>query len=58
MPGLQVTVKVENDRYYPVDENAKNFARIAGTKTLTPSAVESIRRLGCEIKIELPELTE
>ena len=36
---------------YPVCDNAKEFASIAGTKTLSESAIESIRRLGYSVDI-------
>lgn len=35
---------------YPINEAAKIFANIAGTKTLTMQTLRSIRDLGYEIK--------
>lgn len=34
---------------YPADANARSFAAIAGTKTITPAALRHIRNLGFEI---------
>jgi hypothetical protein len=34
---------------YPHCDTARQFARIAGTKTLTPDAIRKIRALGYEI---------
>ena len=35
---------------YPVDETAKRFAAIAGTKTLTVNALQHIKALGYQIQ--------
>jgi hypothetical protein len=40
------------ETFYPVDENAKLFARIAGTITLTRVTLELIDQLGYEIEIK------
>jgi hypothetical protein len=42
--GVQVT--------HPVCDHAKLFAKLAGTKTLTPHALETIRALGYHIEVE------
>lgn len=34
---------------YPACANARFFARIAGTKTITPAALQQIKNLGFEI---------
>ncbi len=57
---MGITVKVK-DVYgkrtiYPVDEAAKQFAAIAGTKTLTQSVIDHIKTLGYEIKVEQSSL--
>jgi hypothetical protein len=35
---------------YPACEQSRNFAKLAGTKTLTPAALRQIAALGYEIK--------
>lgn len=37
---------------YPACESAKAFARIAGTKTLTPAALREIEALGFSIEVK------
>ena len=37
---------------YPACESAKAFARIAGTKTLTPAALREIEALGFAIDVK------
>lgn len=43
---IQVRNVFGNDTVYPVDQAAKEFASIAGTKTLTRDSLASILRLG------------
>ena len=43
--------------YFPMDHYAQTFARIAGTKTLTPEALALIMSLGYQIEIKHPETT-
>lgn len=42
-----------NEAIYPVCDNAKLFAELAGTKTLTRQAVETIKKLGYDV---IPQL--
>lgn len=53
-----VKIRIESvygeKRCYPVDETAKTFAEIAGTKSLTTHTMALIERLGYEIKVETP----
>ena len=44
--------------YYPLCENAKTFAQIAGTKTLTEDTLALIKKLGYEIKASAKSLDE
>lgn len=53
---MQLTVELK-DQYgtqvvYPVCDNSKLFARLAGTRTLTPSAISLIKQLGYEIIVK------
>lgn len=41
-----------NDLIYPVCDKAKVFASMLGTKTLTRSAIDHIKRLGYEIRVQ------
>jgi hypothetical protein len=49
-----ITVNIEPQYgkwvYYPVCKDAKVFAEIAGTKTLTEQTLAHIRELGYEVK--------
>lgn len=53
---MKITVRVANNygiqTVYPKCDQAKLFARIAGTKTLTTHALRDIQLLGYEIEIE------
>lgn len=41
---------------YPVCVHAEEFAKLAGTKTLTDAAIKSIRALGFKVTLEQQEL--
>lgn len=41
-----------NDTIYPECETSKNFARIAGTKTLTLEVLGIIKLMGYEVEIK------
>ena len=41
---------------YPVCDDAKTFAALAGTKTLTPEVLDLIKALGFEIEVVVPVL--
>lgn len=51
-----ITVKIKNnygaDHVYPVCQKAQDFAKIAGTKTLTPYVLKLIKSLGFEIRMQ------
>lgn len=57
----QVTIEIRqvygNESIYPVCDNAKLFASIAGTKTLTPAALKCIKALGYEIVVKQKEFS-
>lgn len=44
--------------YYPACEDAKAFAAIAGTKTLTDDTLTQIKKLGYEIKASAKSVNE
>lgn len=52
----EILVKFVNvygeDKVYPVDEPARNFARIAGTKTLTEYTISLIKSLGYTVNVQ------
>jgi hypothetical protein len=54
-----VRIKAQYGGYaiQPVCDKAKTFALIAGTKTLTPSAIECIKALGYTVAVEQQALT-
>ena len=41
-----------NEVFYPVCENAKLLAEIAGTTTLTERALQNIKKMGVKIVLE------
>lgn len=46
-----------NEVFYPVNDTAKTFASIAGTKTLLPSVLAKAKTLGFEIELQAPTFT-
>lgn len=56
----KITVQIKNvwgnKTIYPVCETALFFAKLAGTKTLTPDAVRVIKNQGYQIEVA-PEVT-
>jgi hypothetical protein len=56
MKHIEVTIKkvYGNRVIYPVCPTARDFARIAGTKTLTPETLRRVRDLGYSIREVYP----
>ena len=57
---MKITIEVR-DIYgirtiYPHCQTAKLFARLAGTKTITRHALETIRALGYTVEVKQPEV--
>tara|TARA_R100001163_G_C4963580_1_gene126386 strand:- start:512 stop:688 length:177 start_codon:yes stop_codon:yes gene_type:complete len=52
MPKLIVQIKniYGVNRIYPVCEKSKCFSRIAGLKTLQPTVIDEIKKLGYKIE--------
>lgn len=57
---MEITVQIKtvygNETIYPVDDSAKAFAKLAGTKTLTRSALQMIKALGYDVKVKADEI--
>ena len=58
MKQIEVIIEPQYGRwvYYPVCDDAKAFAAIAGTKTLTEPTLVQIKKLGYEIKASAKSL--
>lgn len=59
---MQITVEVRSiygrDTVYPACADARRFADIAGSKTLTSQTLRLIRDLGYTIRVQHPAITE
>lgn len=57
---MKITVRIKNvygaDLIYPVCENAKLFAEIAGTATLGTKTIRQIKALGYEVEVQTQQL--
>jgi hypothetical protein len=57
---MEITVRITSNygakTVYPVCETAKIFADIAGTKTLKPTTINSIKALGYKIVVQQEEI--
>jgi hypothetical protein len=55
MNPQEIIVRIDrnygNRVIYPICDTAKHFAELAGTTTLTPKTVETIKKLGYEVKV-------
>lgn len=49
---IKIENKYGNELIYPVCENAKLLAQLAGTKTLTQNALATIKLLGYQIELQ------
>lgn len=58
---MQIVVKTKEvygvRNIYPVCDTAKLFADVAGTKTLTPSVINLLKKAGYSIEVIAPEVT-
>ena len=57
---MEILVDVKNVfgniLYYPADENAKIFAKIAGNKTLTGETIRQISKLGITVSAKTSQI--
>ena len=55
---MNITVEVKNvygnETIYPVCETSKLLAKLAGTKTITHEAIQTIKALGYKIELKQP----
>lgn len=55
MVGAEIYVSIKNvygnQQIYPICANAKTFAVLAGTKTLTMQAIGAIKDLGVKVNV-------
>lgn len=54
---VQILENYGREAIYPADEQARLFADIAGTRTLTRTTIEMVKKLGYTIKLEQPVVT-
>ena len=54
---IQVAVKVQYgvERFYPICEASKIFARLTSSKTITEDSLKLIKELGYTIEVEQPQ---
>jgi len=55
---MKITIRIEKnygiETAYPACDNSRLLAKLAGTKTLTWHALETIRALGYSVQIDQP----
>ena len=54
---IEVKNNYGNEVFYPVNDQAKRLATIAGTKTLSPATLSNAKVMGFEINIKSPAYT-
>lgn len=54
---VKMTSVYGKQTFYPICDKAILFAQIAGTKTLTASALNTIIKLGYKLEVEQPAVT-
>jgi len=54
-PTVTIEVKQQygKELAYPVDDNAKSFCQLAGTKTLSRDQLRKIKDLGFDVQIKM-----
>tara|TARA_R110002110_G_scaffold392684_1_gene606237 strand:- start:1959 stop:2162 length:204 start_codon:yes stop_codon:yes gene_type:complete len=55
---VKITNNYGNSLVYPMNEQARLFCQIAGTKTLTERTINNARKLGFEFKVTTERLSK
>jgi len=57
---MNIQIKVKNHYgntiYYPACDKSSLLARLAGTKTLTPESIRTIKELGYNVQVKQPTM--
>jgi len=57
---MEIVIEIKNvygvEKFYPICDKAKLFASIAGTKTLAPSVLVSVSKLGFTVTLHQQDL--
>ena len=56
--NIQIEIKNHygNTMYYPACDKSRLLARLAGTKTLTPESLRTIKELGYNVQVKQPTI--
>jgi len=58
---MKITVRIDNNygvrAIYPVCDQSKLLAQLAGTRTLTRHALDTIKKLGYAVTVDQPVVT-
>ncbi len=56
--AIEVRSVYGRETYYPANDAARSFARIAGTRTLLPGVIQEARKLGFKVLVVNTEMQE
>jgi hypothetical protein len=58
--NMEIVIEIKNvygvEKFYPICDKAKLFASIAGTKTLAPSVLVNVSKLGFTVTLHQQDL--
>jgi hypothetical protein len=58
---MKITIEIKDiyglQTYYPACDTSKLLSRLAGTKTITRHALDTIKQLGYQIEVKQKEVT-
>ena len=56
--NIQIEIKNHygNTMYYPACDKSRLLARLAGTKTLTPESIHTVKELGYNVQVKQPTI--